>query len=57
MFHLAVVDTTPTIQKMFPTYGPEAGGTLITLTGRHLNIGYDDVEVYLENVSCELISQ
>lgn len=29
----------PTIDKMFPNFGPASGGTYVTLTGSNLNIG------------------
>lgn len=43
----------PTIDKMFPDFGPASGGTYVTLTGSNLNIGvsrkldlvFDDYEV------------
>ena len=55
---LLIVDATPSIRSVSPLYGPEAGGTRITLRGNRLTIGYNmSVDVVLsvrdEDAMCQ----
>ncbi|KAL4655225.1 macrophage-stimulating protein receptor-like [Arapaima gigas] len=46
----------PQIIEVVPTYGPYVGGTLITVTGLHLNAG-NTRRVLLGNKTCQIISE
>ncbi|XP_060557395.1 plexin-D1-like [Ruditapes philippinarum] len=42
----------PIVTDIVPHYGPEAGGTRMTIYGENLGIGNRNVRVYLENKPC-----
>ncbi|XP_043933071.1 plexin-A2 [Protopterus annectens] len=42
----------PTVKELFPSRGPESGGTMVTITGQNLGAG-SSVSVLLGNQSCE----
>lgn len=52
-----MVDTIPTIREVSPLYGPEAGGTEVTLIGSHLARDNGSFNVTLGGWPCEVISQ
>ncbi|GAA6108332.1 plexin-D1 [Tachysurus ichikawai] len=45
----------PTIHKISPQSGPLSGGTRLTVQGRNLGRRAEEVEVYIGNVSCQLL--
>ncbi|KAM3925183.1 hepatocyte growth factor receptor [Leptodactylus fuscus] len=45
----------PVIESITPTYGPQSGGTLLTLKGRYLNSGQER-NVYIGNEVCTIRS-
>ena len=57
----SVVETTPTIDSVSPLYGPEAGGTRMTLMGSYLVKWSNTTVITLlfgdEEVKCEKESQ
>ncbi|XP_060737873.1 plexin-D1 [Tachysurus vachellii] len=45
----------PTIHKISPQSGPLSGGTRLTVQGRNLGRRAEEVEVYIGNMSCQLL--
>lgn len=39
------------LQSVFPTFGPQSGGTLLSITGFHLNMG-SSVSAFLDDLPC-----
>ena len=50
------LDTTPEILGIDPSFGPLAGGTLITLYGRNLQ-GDSEIRVLIQNMDCTVLSR
>ena len=43
----------PAVLSMFPSYGPQSGGTMVTIHGQALNIGnLSNTAVFLNGVPC-----
>ncbi|XP_029456975.1 plexin-B1 isoform X2 [Rhinatrema bivittatum] len=48
----------PTLNSIFPTRGPKAGGTCLTLTGSKLLTGRaSDIRILLGDISCHIFSE
>ena len=39
------------LHSVFPAFGPQSGGTLLSITGYHLNMG-SNVSAYLDELAC-----
>ncbi|KAL4226642.1 hypothetical protein ACF0H5_014623 [Mactra antiquata] len=46
---------TPVLNDVFPLYGPESGGTNVTLKGDNFNVG-QNISVKMGSIVCEIIS-
>jgi len=43
----------PRVTSVSPSYGPKDGGTLITLTGTHLDAGLNQ-QVFINSLTCPI---
>ena len=44
---------TPTLISVFPTYGPESGGTKVTVVGTNFNVGLRHTVSFLK-IPCDI---
>lgn len=45
----------PVIESISPKYGPRSGGTVIRITGHHMNAG-SKIQAFIDNLACSIIS-